>query len=86
MIKSVLIIPKVIVEKVTNKRDSKDLVVPDPTKPSTLANLCIEYLASTIHNPLILELFRRILPHINGQTPLDEIMFQENLTRYQKFT
>ena len=77
----VLIIPKAVTEKLSNKRDAKDLVISDPTSPSPLAKLSIEYLCSTIHNPVILELFQRILPHINGQTPLDEIMFQENLSR-----
>jgi hypothetical protein len=74
-------IPKWIVSKVTHSAESKEMIITDPQHPSTLEQECIQMLAQNQHNPMVRNLFERLVKYMNGKYPLDEITFQENLSR-----
>jgi hypothetical protein len=75
----VLMIPKLIVVKVTNQEN--EMIVPDPSNATPIEQECIQMLAQNQHNPMVRNLFERLLKYMNGTCPLDEITFQENLSR-----
>jgi hypothetical protein len=77
----VLMIPKWIVSKVTHSADSKEMIITDPQNPTSLEQECIQMLAQNQHNPIVRNLFERLIKYMNGKCPLDEITFQENLSR-----
>jgi hypothetical protein len=74
-------IPKWIVKKVTQNSDAKEMIVSEPANPSPVEQECIQTLSQNQHNPMVRGLFERLVKYMNGLCPLEEITFQENLTR-----
>ncbi|KAJ3316920.1 hypothetical protein HDV06_002624 [Boothiomyces sp. JEL0866] len=75
-----LIIPETIVQKV-DPSQSRQVIVSDPANPTLFESELINQFIKEQHNPQIKNLLTRLIPYMNGKFHLDEITFQENLTR-----
>jgi hypothetical protein len=60
-------------------------MIQDPNNACPFERECISLLVQSQHNPFIRNTFERLIKYMNGKYPLDEITFQENLTRYYRF-
>jgi hypothetical protein len=56
-------------------------IIPSPSCPSSFEAECIRHLADSRHGPIVKSLFTRLLPYLNGKSHLEEIIFEENLSR-----
>ncbi|KAI8892614.1 nitrogen permease regulator of amino acid transport activity 3-domain-containing protein [Globomyces pollinis-pini] len=76
-----LLVPGRIVQKVTNIEGAQPVIIPEPGNPSPIEAEYIKLMILSQPNPTIQGLFERLVPYMNGMCHLDEITFQENITR-----
>ncbi len=87
-------IPDSVIEKVSQRHtvlehQRKTFMVQDPTKPSEYEAECIQVLTESRYSPIVRGLFTRygdllncrLVPYLNGKSHLEEIIFEEGLTK-----
>ncbi|KAJ3373231.1 hypothetical protein HDU91_000944 [Kappamyces sp. JEL0680] len=79
-------IPENIIEKTSGTHprkanQDKQFVIANPSQPSEFEAECIQLLKESRHSPIVRDLFTRLLPYLNGKSHLDEIIYEENVTR-----
>lgn len=90
-----LCVPESVLEKVgPSPGHKKPFIIPNPSEPTDFERECINQLQESRHNPIVRDLFQRciflssantilcrLVPYMNGNNHLDEIIFQENVSR-----